>query len=56
MSAEEWVAAWRRDEIADSAENNARLVQALALREHGEHSAAVGHEPWAVAAFADRGV
>lgn len=32
MSPEDWVAAWKSDSIADSAENNAVLVQALALR------------------------
>jgi excisionase family DNA binding protein len=54
-SPEEWVAAWRRDEIADSAENDARLVQALALRDRGEHGAAVHRERWAAAAFAAPG-
>jgi excisionase family DNA binding protein len=55
MSPESWVAAWKRDEIVDSAENNARLIQALALREQDQHGAAVAHERWAVAAFAGRG-
>jgi excisionase family DNA binding protein len=55
MSPESWVAAWKHDEIADSAANNARLVQALALREHDGHGAAIGKERWAVAAFGARG-
>jgi excisionase family DNA binding protein len=32
MSPDDWVAAWKSDRIADSAENNVLLVQALALR------------------------
>jgi excisionase family DNA binding protein len=32
MSPDDWVAAWKSDSIADSPENNARLMQALALR------------------------
>jgi excisionase family DNA binding protein len=55
MSPEGWVAAWKRDEIIDSPDNNMRLIQALALREQDERGSAVGHERWALAAFAGRG-
>lgn len=33
MSPEDWIVAWKRDAVPDTAENNALLVQALALRE-----------------------
>jgi excisionase family DNA binding protein len=38
MSPDDWAAAWKSDRIADSAENNALLVQALALRERRENA------------------
>jgi excisionase family DNA binding protein len=51
MSPEDWVAAWKGDAVADTAENNSLLVQALALRELSSGDA----EDWTVAALARRG-
>lgn len=53
-SPEAWIAAWKRDEIEDSAENTRRLVQALALREHHGKSLVTAGEPWATAALSIR--
>lgn len=52
MTPADWVTAWKRDEVADSAENNTLLVQALALRDHG---AGIDTERWAATALASRG-
>jgi excisionase family DNA binding protein len=52
MSPEEWVAAWKRDDVEDSAENNALLVQALALREQS----AGAPEDWIRSALTRRAV
>ena len=41
MSPEEWVTAWKRDAVADTAENNALLVQALAMRDSAGATAAL---------------
>jgi excisionase family DNA binding protein len=50
MAPEEWVTAWKRDEVEDSAENNALLVQALALREQR----ASEHHDWIADTLAER--
>ena len=50
MSPEDWVTAWKHDEVEDTAANNALLVQALALR---EQRAGDRHD-WIVEALAER--
>ena len=50
VSPQEWVAAWKRDEVEDTAENNALLVQALALRDRRDGE---GHD-WITATIAER--
>ena len=50
MSPEDWVAGWKSDSIADSAENNALLMQALALRGQREPVAYA----WIISDLAER--
>jgi excisionase family DNA binding protein len=49
MAPEEWITAWKSDMVADSAENNALLVQALALRGRRRR----GGGDWIIAALAE---